>query len=111
MNEQDTRQTLSAYAKVCNKPLTQQIRVVAEFYAHKIHPVRIAYRTGIELNFVRQLVNGDIHQRLFQSLLASQRKARRDQRLKQSLRKKGIAQAELQQQIEQEYTNSLVERS
>lgn len=81
--------------------------MVAEFYAHKISPERIAFRTGINLEFVSQLLNGDIHERLFAHLLTRHRKGRRDQRLKKSLRIKGIRQATLQDEIELEYTKSL----
>ena len=93
-------------SKVSEKSLRQQIDVVAEFHAYKIHPQRIAYRTGIELELVTELINGDNHQRLFKSLVARHRKSRRDQRLQKSLRKKGIAQAELQDKIELEYETS-----
>ena len=89
------------------KPLKDQISVVAEFHAHKIAPHRIAFRTGIELQFVNQLLNGECHQRLFKTLLASHRRSRRDQRLKESMRIKGIAQASLQDAIEQEYNEAV----
>ena len=98
---------LTRYAKISEKSLQEQIDVVAEFYAHKISPERIAFRTGINLEFVSQLLSGDIHERLFTHLLARHRKSRRDQRLKKSLRIKGIKQATLQDEIEQEYTKSL----
>ena len=93
--------------KVSNKPLDEQISVVAEFHAHKIQPQRIAYRTGIALDFVNQLLTGERYQRLFKAMLARHRRARRDQRLQKSLRNKGIAQAVLQDQIEQEYADTL----
>jgi hypothetical protein len=96
-----------ALPKRSQKSLQQQIDVVAEFHAHKIAPDRIAVRTGIELQLVTELVGGESHQRLFTALVARHRRARRDQRLKKSLRKKGIGQAELQDQIEQEYNESL----
>lgn len=89
------------------KPLKEQISVVAEFHAHKIAPHRIAFRTGIELQLVNQLLNGECHQRLFSALLASHRRSRRDQRLKASMRIKGIAQASLQDTIEQEYNETV----
>lgn len=95
------------YVKTSTKPLREQIDVVAEYHAHKIHPARIAYRTGIDLELVKALVSGDSHQRLFQVLLARHRKARRDQRLKQSLRHKGIRQADLQDEIEREYQQTM----
>ena len=44
-----------SYAKVSEKSLRQQIDVVAEFHAYKIHPQRIAYRTGIEMDLVTDL--------------------------------------------------------
>lgn len=97
------------YAKTSTKSLNEQIDVVAEFYAHKIHPQRIAYRTGVDLELVTQLVTGTSHQRLFKMLLARHKKARRDLRLKKSMRYKGIAQAEMQDKIELEYQASLTE--
>jgi hypothetical protein len=97
------------YAKTCEKPLKEQISVVAEFHAYKIEAGRIAYRTGIDLHLVKQLINGESHQHLFKALLAHHHKKRREQRLQQSLRKKGIAQATLQDQIEQEYLASCYE--
>ena len=100
---------MTTYAKHCKKPLKAQIDVVAEFHAHRIHPDRIAYRTGVDIQLVHQLINGESHQQLFKALLTRHKKARRDQRLKKSLRHKGIKQAELQDKIEQEYHLSLQE--
>jgi hypothetical protein len=97
------------HAKTSEKSLQEQIDVVAEFHAHKINPERIAFRTGIDFEFVSQLVSGDIHQRLFAHLLSRHRKSRRDQRLKKSLRIRGIRQATLQDEIELEYTKSLTD--
>lgn len=96
-------------AKTCTKPLREQIDVVAEFHAHKISAERIAYRTGIELQLVRELIEGQSHQRQFKQALAAHRRARRDQRLRQSLRYRGIAQADLQDRIEREYQQSIKE--
>lgn len=93
--------------KSSSKTLQQKIDVVAEFHAHKIPAQRIAYRTGIELALVTQLIAGESHQRLFKARLAAHRRARRDQRLQHSLRIKGIAQATLQDQIEQDYQQTL----
>jgi hypothetical protein len=99
------------YAKTSEKTLKQQVSVVAEFHAHKIAPQRIAYRTGIAFDLVTQLINGESHQRLFTLFLARHRKARRDQRLHKSLRKKGIAQSELQNKIEVEYKDSMQKKT
>ena len=101
--------TNSHYAKQCDKPLKHQIDVVAEFHAHKIHPQRIAYRTGVDIQLVTQLIDGESHQRLFKALLARHKRSRRDQRLKNSLRHRGITQSELQDKIELEYQQSLLE--
>lgn len=96
-----------ATTKHSSKSLAAQIDVVAEFHAHKIAPQRIAYRTGIDLQLVTQLLAGDCHQRLFTARLNRHRRSRREQRLQQSLNTKGIAQAVLQEQIEQEFLASL----
>ena len=101
--------TNNAISKISHKSLHQQIDVVAEFHAHKIQPERIAYRTGIAIELVTGLVAGTLHQARFKHALARHKRARRDQRLKKSLRQKGIAQAALQDQIEAEYQQSLQE--
>lgn len=93
--------------KTSTKPLHQQIDVVAEFHAHKIQAHRIHIRTGIALELVEDLVRGRAHQALFRQRLAHHRRQRRDQRLRQSLRHKGITQSDLQDQIEREYQQSL----
>ncbi len=109
MTEQHTHSTPTKQLKVSEKTLREQISVVAEFHAHKILPKRIAYRTGIDFELVQQLINGNNHQRLFKAQLALHRKSRRDQRLQKSLRKKGIAQATLQDQIEREFQETMAE--
>lgn len=91
------------YAKRCDKPEKQQVDVVAQFHAHKITPVRIAYRTGIALEFVESLIAGESHPRLFKFRLDSHKKARRQQRLKKSLRLKGTRQLEQQTKIERDF--------
>ena len=99
---------MNPYSKISHKTLREKIDVVAEYHAHKIRPERIAYRTGIELELVMDLLSGSSkQQRLFDFLLARHRRTRRDQRLKQSRRIKGIAQATLQEQIEQEYRETV----
>lgn len=93
--------------KISTKSLREQVDVVAEFHAHRIQAERIHIRTGIALELVLDLIEGRQHQALFQQLLHRHRKRRRDQRLKQSLRHKGITQSDLQDQIEREYQQSL----
>ncbi len=103
INDGNNRQQPRQYSKSSDKSLQQQIDVVAHFHAYKIRPERIAFRTGINIELVTQLIAGDQHQRLFKALLTRHRQSRREQRLKQSLKVKGIAQAALQQKIEQEH--------
>lgn len=81
--------------------------MVAEYHAHRIRPERIHIRTGIPLQLVQDLIEGRQHLALFQQLLHRHRKRRRDQRLQQSMRYKGITQSDLQDQIEREYEQSL----
>jgi len=99
----------SQYSKISEKPLQQQIDVVAEFHAHKIAAERIAIRTGVNLELVLELTRGESHPKLFKRLLALHRRKRRDRQLSQSKRTKGIAQASLQDEIEQEYQTTLAE--
>lgn len=91
------------YAKRCEKSERQQVDVVAQFHAYKISPNRIAYRTGISLDFVKALIAGDSHPRLFKHCLSNHKKARREQRLNKSLRLKGTRQLEQQVKIESEF--------
>lgn len=91
------------YAKHCDKTEPQQVDVVAQFHAYKISPNRIAYRTGIALDFVEALVAGESHPRLFKHCLTRHKKARREQRLNKSLRLKGAQQLEQQVKIENEF--------
>lgn len=95
------------YSKTSTKTLDQQIDVVAQFHAHNIRSQRIAFRTGIDIDLVNQLIQGEIQTGRFKAYLAKHRKNRRDQRLKKSLRSKGVAQVTLQEKIEQEYSQSI----
>ena len=88
--------------KQCLKPLNEQIEVVAEFHAHKIAPERIAYRTGVDLNLISQLLAGEFKPQLFNRLLKQAKLRRREQRLKASMRLKGTARTSQQAVIENE---------
>ena len=90
--------------KQCVKSLNEQIEVVAEFHAHKIAPERIAYRTGVELQLIQDLVAGEYKPRLFKHLLKQAKLRRREQRLQASLRLKGTARTSKQAAIETEFT-------
>ncbi|MGK0442115.1 MAG: hypothetical protein ACJA0N_001922 [Pseudohongiellaceae bacterium] len=93
----------AAAFKVSHKSLDEQIEVVADFHAHKIAPIRIAYRTGIDMQLVNQLLSGELKPRLFQYLLKQSRLKRREQRLKASLRHKGSGRLSLQDKIETDF--------
>jgi len=76
---------------------------VAEFHAHKIRPSRIAYRVGIDIAFIEELIAGETEPERFAQLVKFYRKGRYQQRLRESGRYSGIARYELQQKIEREF--------
>ncbi len=94
------------YSRVCAYPLEQQVRIVAEFYVHKIRPSRIAYRMGIDIDLIEKLIAGEGHQEAFQEMVNFYRKNRRSQRLQQSQKIRGSAQVELQEEIEREFSEN-----
>jgi hypothetical protein len=94
------------YSRECDYPLEQQIRIVAEFYAHNIRPSRIAYRMGIDIDLVEKLIAGEIHQAAFSELVIYYRKHRRNQRLKDTQHLKGSERFEQQVRIEKEFAEA-----
>ncbi len=94
------------YSRECHYPLEQQIRIVAEFYAHNIRPSRIAYRMGIDIDLIEKLIAGEMHQAAFTELVTYYRKHRRNQRLKDAQQLKGSARVELQTRIEKEFSEA-----
>ena len=106
--EEDTRTPSPpyGYSRPCAYPLEQQLRIVAEFYVHKIRPSRIAYRMGIDIDLIEKLIAGETHQEAFQEMVNYYRKSRRNQRLQQSKKIKGSAQVEQQVEIEREFSES-----
>lgn len=91
------------YSRPCDYTPIQQLHLVAEFSVNKITPARIAYRTGIDIALIKALQSGEYQPERYQRLLAYYRAKRRDERLKKSLRKTGMAQSELHDQIMAEY--------
>lgn len=91
------------YSRPCVFNREQQIHIVAEFHAHKIRPSRIAYRVGIDIAFIEQLIAGEVEPDRFPRLVAEYRRQRYQQRMHASRRKQGGARFEQQQRIEQEY--------
>ena len=91
------------YSRDCVHSRDEQIHIVAEFHAHKIRPSRIAYRVGIDIAFIEELIAGEVEAERFPRLVADYRKQRYQQRLRKSSGRKGVAQYELQQKIEREF--------
>ena len=103
LNDTRTPSPPYGYSRECTYSREQQIRIVAEFHAHKIRPSRIAYRVGIDIAFIEELIAGEIEQERFARLVNHFRKGRYQQRLRDSARSTGVARYELQQRIEREY--------
>ncbi|MGB1142603.1 MAG: hypothetical protein ACPG1A_17015 [Halioglobus sp.] len=91
------------YSRVCEYPREQQIHIVAEFHAHKIRPSRIAYRVGIDIAFIEQLIAGEVESERFARLVKLYRTRRYHDRLSASTAHSGVTRYELQQQIEKEF--------
>lgn len=91
------------YSRECSHTREQQIHIVAEFHANKIRPSRIAYRVGIDIAFIEELIAGEVEAERFPRLVAHYRRQRYGQRMRESGGSKGIARYELQQQIEREF--------
>ena len=91
------------YSRECTHSREQQIHIVAEFHAHKIRPSRIAYRVGIDIAFIEELIAGEVEAQRFPRLVKHYRRQRYQQRMSHSRRKRGVAQYEAQQTIEKEF--------
>lgn len=90
--------------KASNKSSFEQMKVVAEFHAHRIKPERIAYRTGIALPFIQQLLAGEYQPVRFNKMMDYYKKKRRMQRLRdaRSLRK-GVTRLSQELKVEQDF--------
>lgn len=91
------------YSRHCTHSREQQIHIVAEFHANKIRPSRIAYRVGIDIAFIEQLIAGEIEEERFPRLVAHYRRQRYQQRMRDSDLKRGASRYEQQQRIEREF--------
>ncbi|MEM9253998.1 MAG: hypothetical protein AAGA91_01040 [Pseudomonadota bacterium] len=91
------------YSRECTYSRDEQMRIVAEFHAHKIRPSRIAYRMGIDIAFIEELIAGEIEPERFPELVKFYRTRRYQERLRDSGVHNGIARYELQQRIEREF--------
>ncbi len=72
------------YSKPCRYTQLEQVHIVAEFHVHRIHPSRIAYRTGIDIAFIDKLLAGESQQKLFKGLIQQYNSKRRQKRLRDS---------------------------
>ena len=108
-NSTDTRTPSPpyGYSRVCTHSREQQIHIVAEFHAHKIRPSRIAYRVGIDIAFIEELIAGEIETERFPRLVALYRKQRYQQRMRDSNRRNGVSRFEKQQRIEREFQQEI----
>jgi len=91
------------YSRECAHSREEQIHIVAEFHAHKIRPSRIAYRVGIDIAFIEQLIAGETEEERFPRLVAHYRRQRYQQRMNESSVRRGVARYELEQRIEREF--------
>lgn len=91
------------YSRECHYSREEQMHIVAEFHANKIRPSRIAYRVGIDIAFIEELIAGETEAERFPRLVAHYRRQRYQQRMNDTKEKRGIARYELQQQIEREF--------
>jgi hypothetical protein len=91
------------YSRECAYSREQQMHIVAEFHAHKIRPSRIAYRVGIDIAFIEELIAGETEAARFAQLVKFYRKGRYQQRLRDSQKSTGVTRYEQQQKIEREF--------
>lgn len=91
------------YSRECSHTREEQIHIVAEFHAHKIRPSRIAYRVGIDIAFIEELIAGETEAERFPRLVAHYRRQRFQQRMRDTRARRAISRYEQQQQIEREF--------
>jgi hypothetical protein len=95
------------YSRECSHTREEQVHIVAEFHAHKIRPSRIAYRVGIDIAFIEELIAGEVEGERFVRLVKRYRQRRYKQRLNDSSSRRGIARYELQEKIEREFVQEV----
>ncbi|MCB1678011.1 MAG: hypothetical protein KDI16_04940 [Halioglobus sp.] len=95
------------YSRECRHSREEQVHIVAQYHAHKIRPSRIAYRVGIDIAFIEELIAGEVEVERFPRLVAHYRRQRYQQRLRDSRGRTGVARYELQQKIEREFNQEV----
>ncbi len=91
------------YSCRCSHSREEQVHIVALFHANKIRPSRIAYRVGIDIAFIEQLIAGEIEQERFPRLVAQYRRQRYQERMRATGRQRAGSRYESQQRIEREF--------
>lgn len=106
---QDTRTPSPpfGYSRVCTLSPEEQLAAVAKFHAHQIRPNRIAYRLGVDIAVVEALIAGELEPERFAAAVASNRKQRYRDRMRDSTERRGTGRYELQQQIEKDFQHEL----
>jgi hypothetical protein len=100
------------YSRPCTLDRDAQVRVVAQFHAHRIRPNRIAYRMGIDIAFVEALIAGETDAELFSALVDQFRRQRYRDRMQASSSLRGAKRFEQQQRIERDFEHeAAVERT
>lgn len=91
------------YSRPCTHSREEQVHIVALFHANKIRPSRIAYRVGIDIAFIEQLIAGEVEQDRFPGLVARYRRQRYQERMRATRQHRAGSRYELQQRIEREF--------
>lgn len=102
-NDERTPSPPFGYSRPCELDRQAQIRVVAQFHAHRIKPNRIAYRMGIDIAFIEALIAGEEEKEHFAYLVDGYRRQRYRDRLRESSAQSGSRRFELQQEIERDF--------
>lgn len=95
------------YSRACTHSREEQIHIVALFHANKIRPSRIAYRVGIDIAFIEQLIAGELEQERFSQLVARYRRERYQDRMRESRSQRPGSRYETQQRIEREFQQEI----
>ena len=113
MSDRPTSQRASnqplGYSKECNLTEAKQIRLVAEFHANRIRPSRIAFRLGIDIALIDELIAGDYQPQFFNEQLVLAQKRRRDYRVRSSERLRGQAAYEIRAKAQRDFDASLAQ--
>jgi hypothetical protein len=91
------------YSRECHYDRDTQIRIVAQFHAHRIRPARIAYRVGIVIALIEALIAGEEEADRFAALVARFRRQRHRERLGALDRDRGARRFEAEMRIVREF--------